>query len=225
MIESRFNSLDYGTKPSTVKQEVVKVNVNPKMVEKYAEAYVREAARCNPVAFEDVALSIEELFNYFKFLLKCRIECLQPEGCRLWRQLKACWIPDFFQFSLSMIGLYIDEAHGLKFVPVYEEEIESIDYLSISEKIRFFTNHGLSATKDAMPRNEMGDPDVMGFVIIDNFTYGRKDTANPITSYVAAFLGLKLVEETTFKMLYRVRYDDVDFICDMLTHDGSVIRC
>lgn len=221
-IKARFMNLNFDTKPSTVKQETVYVTVNPEMFNDYADAYVAEARRINPVAFEELHLTSDELRDYFLYLLICRLESLSPNGCPEWRKLKACYIPDFFQFVLSQIGVYIDQTHGLKFIPKYDGQKPNINYLEISGKIEFYTRFGLAATKDSMPRGNDGDPDTMGFVILGDYVYGRNEIQAPLCSYVAAFLGLKLSEEATFKMLYRVRYDDVEFIKDMLINERSI---
>lgn len=222
MIEARFKNLNFGTKVSTVKQETVEVTINPEMFRDYAQAYVKEALRINPLAFQEIGLTSEELYDYFIFLLISRIESLSPKGCKLWRELKACYIPDFFQFVLTQVGVVIDQASGLKFVPVYSGAKPDVDYLATSSKIEFFTHYGLTACKDAMPRGVEGDLETMSFIIIGDYVYGRNETLTPLCSYVAAFLGLKLSEELTFKMLYRVRYDDVEFIKSMLINERSI---
>lgn len=222
MIQSRFQNLNFGTKVSTVKQEIVEVQVDPVMFRDYAQSYFREAQRVNPLAMKEMNLTVEELEDYFLTLLNARIQSLRPEGCPMWRTLKLCCIPDFLQFALSTIGIFVDQAYGLKVVPVFNYEGKG-NVLDTSAKIEFLMKFGLAAVKDAMPRGIDGDPDVMSLIIINDYVYGRRDDHLPLASYVAAFLGLKLTEETAFKMLYRCRYDDVSFISDMLMHERSIL--
>ena len=229
-----FENLNFGTKVSTVSQETVYVNVDGRMIRDYAQAYIKESRRLNPEAIAEVNLTLDELTQYFKFLLKCRVQSLSPDGLSIWRRIKQCYIPSFFQFVLSQIGIYVDYSYGLKFIPVYDEEVpklksssdegsdEGIDYFATSDKIAFFTHYGLAATRDAMPRNVEGDPDTMGFIISGDYVYGRRIDQHPICSYVAAFLGFKLSEDSAFKMLYRVRYDDVEFIKESLIHEEAI---
>lgn len=218
-----YRNLDFGTKPSTAEIQEVVVTVSGDMVADYAAAYIREAQRLNPLKFQQLELTIEEVENYLLALLAIRIESLQPGGSPNWRSAKQMTIPSFFQFVLAMIGIVTDHIYGLKFIPTFTHEYDIKEMLEISSKIESLIVDGLPASKDAMPRTIEGDKDVMSFVILGSYVFGRTENLAPIASYVAAFLGFKLQEEATFKMLYRVNYEDVAFIRDSLMHERSIL--
>lgn len=229
MSKTSFN-LDFGTKPSTAHLDKIVVYLDPTMLDDYGKAYLKEARRVNPKRFETIFSDTEkaeaDMTRYLQGILAIRLECISPEGCKNWRRAKALQIPAFVQFAISEVGEVIDRTYGLKFIPRMDPEVDTqydIDWmLDFSDNLAAFKDEGLAAEKDAFPRGNEGDPDVMNYVVVDSYVMGRTDTQTPIGSYVAAFLGFKLKEEITFKMLYRVRYDDVDFIRDMLMHTPSI---
>jgi len=223
MLAEPYKNLDFGTKPSTASLEDVVITVDGGMIADYSQAYIREAFRVNPLKAEQLQLTEEELSSYFKGLLSIRIQSLQPGGCKDWRVAKQLTIPSFYQFVLSTIGIVTDHIHGLRFIPEFNADYDIQAMLDTSNKVESLMLDGLTASKDAMPRGIEGDKDVMSFVILGSYVYGRCEDHSPIAAYVAAFLGFKLQEEATFKMLYRVRYEDISFIRDSLTHERSII--
>ena len=111
---------------------------------------------------------------------------------------------------------------GLRFIPTLKHPVEIDKLLTVSDKLRAFIPDGVSLHKDAFPRGTEGDPETMSMAIVGQYVYSQSKDAHPIASYVASFLGFKLMEEATFKMLYRVRYDDITFIKSMLLREESV---
>lgn len=95
--------------------------------------------------------------------------------------------------------------------------------LDTSSRLRAFEVDGVSMHKDAFPRDKEGDQDMMTMAVIGDYVKSMSETPHPIQSYVSAFIGAKLEEEAAFKVLYRVRYDDVKFIRAMLLHEESLI--
>ena len=227
MNDVSFKNLDFGTKPSTVSMETVEVTINPEiMIGDYAKAIINELNRRNPIRFKSTIIDgkslDEELLDYYiKGLLQIRIESLTGTSIN-WRKAKQLAIPVFIQFVLSQVGIVIDHARGLKFQPTLHIEYDIDKLLSISNALEFFMDDGVTMLKDAFPRTPEGDFDVMSMVIVNDYVMGQKDDHHPLSSYVSAFLGLKLKEETAYRMLYRVRYDDVSFITEMLMHERSI---
>lgn len=217
-----FANFNFGTKPTSASFELISVEINPKMMlNDYAKAYVQEFHRRNPARAEAVGLTEEELYDYFVGLIAIRIESVNG-GCKAWREAKQLLIPSWIEFTLSQIGEVVDVDRGLRFIPTLNHPVEIDKLLTVSDKLRAFIPDGVSLHKDAFPRGTEGDPETMSMAIIGQYVYSQSKDAHPIASYVASFLGFKLMEEATFKMLYRVRYDDISFIKSMLLREESV---
>jgi len=213
---SLYQKLNFGTKPTTVDYQEIKVTVNPQVIMKdYAQAYLRELNRRNPDRGKEVGLTEEELFSYFTGLLSLRIQCIN-DVCKEWRRAKSLYIPSWIEFNLTMVGTVIDRDRGLKFTPVMDMACDIQQLLVTSEKLAMFIPDGVVLHKNAMPREKEGHPDVMGMIILQNFIVSQTKLPHPIASYAAAFLGLKLEQEKNFAILYRIRYDDIGLIRDEL---------
>lgn len=219
---TEFN-LDYGTKPTTGKLETVNVEIDPKiMINDFGAAYASELHRRNPLRADQTNLTSEELTEYFTQILALRVQYIHDE-CKVWRQIKQLNIPTWIQFVISQVGRLIDYDFGLKVIPQLDYQIDLNFLLNVSIRLEAFKSDGVTMHKDAFPRSKDGDKDVMSMALIEGFVYSRTKDAHPLQSYVSAFLGLKLIEEQTFKILYRVRYDDVDFIRSMLMTEETLI--
>lgn len=217
-----FPNLNFGTKPTTVGLEVIEVTINPDLlISGYADAYSKELYRRNPGRAQQVNLTADNLYSYFKGCLAIRIESLTG-NCKVWRQAKSLLIPAWIEFTLSQVGVVIDTDRGLRLQPTFSYDYDINELLETSNKLRSFMADGLVLNRDAFPRSDEGDPDTMSMAIIDGFVQSQSRDAHPITSYIAAFLGFKIKEEAVFKLLYRVRYDDVNFISSMLLREGSI---
>lgn len=214
-----FQTLDLGTgAPTSVRMEVVKVEVTAEdMVSDYARAFVREAYRVAPARAEQVKLLESEAIAYAKFLLVKRIECVE-DNCKDWRRLKTLFIPVFLQYALRMIGKVVIRKRGLTLIPDMTDRttITLEEALAISEKIGAFEDD-LQLVQDAMPRDISGDVNVMSTALIAGYVRSMTEVQHVSDTYISAFLGMKLAEEQAFAVLYRVQYDDVDFIRTALT--------
>lgn len=219
--DSSFISIDLGTpKPTAVPNETVEVEITTEtLLADFAKAFVNEAYRVAPLRAEQVKLTAEELNDYCDFLLDERIKCVNHD-CPEWRKLKVLYIPSFIQFCLTMIGEVKQRDRGLTFIPVKSEpsKLSFEEALAISEKIGSFEND-LQIVQDAMPRSDEGDTDVMTSALIAGYVRTIQPVSHVISTYVTAFLGLKLREEMSFKVLYRVQYDDLAFIASALNRD------
>jgi hypothetical protein len=223
--QSKWDHVDFGTKPTTLDIQRISVTINPDiMIKDYAQAYLRECLRVNPVKFEALkaSLTFDAIYEYFCTILKIRIDSCSLNGSEHWRQAKTLYIPEFLQFAISQVGVVIDQTRGLEFVPVMDYDYDIHKAIQMSTIISAFTADGLVAFKDAFPRDSEGDAEVMSFNVVKEYIYSISSKATPIASYVAAFLGLKIKETRDFGQLYRVRYDDIKFITEMLINERGI---
>lgn len=222
MLETQFN-LNYGTQPTTSTIEEIKVKIDPNIfISDYAKAYKSELGRRNPARDAAVDLTIEELQKYFLGILAIRFDQIEGE-CKVWRQAKELYIPAWIQFVISQVGRVVDVEKGLVMIPIYKGEYDINELLDISNKLQVFKPDGVSLLKDAFPRTTDGDKDLMSMAIIDGYVKAMSKIPHPIQSYVSAFLGMQLEKEAAFKVIYRIRYDDVEFIRTMLSHEETLI--
>lgn len=227
MMAQSYENLNFGTVPTTSGSTEIKVTISPElMFSDFAEAYVQECRRRNPIRAQEVNLTEEELENYIEGILAIHVSN-DAKQCKVWRQAKQLYIPTWIQFVISKIGTVWDTTTGRKFVPVFNKVIDESNFnvlLVTSNKLRQFIPDGISMHKDAFPRDTEGDLDFMSYAIIDDYVKSIDKDAHPIASYVAAFVGMKLQEEAAFKILYAVRYDDVSFIRSQLFADDTIIK-
>lgn len=216
-------TFDFGTKPNTLRLEKIEVKVNPqRMLKDFALAYERELYRRNPIRANEAKLDQEQLYKYFCGLLALRIQSIKGES-KFWRQAKNLAIPAWVQFTLATVGQVFDYDRGLELIPTMDDTSVDMSFmLSTSSTLLAFEGDGVHLLLDAMPRDTKGDAEVMSFALIDDYVMGMAKTAHPISSYVAAFLGFELQKGAAFNALYRVRYDDIEFIKSMLMSTKEV---
>jgi hypothetical protein len=215
---STFTNLDLGSaKPISVPMETIEVKVEGDLFGNYAKAFVKEAMRKNPLRAEQVNLTAEEVDAYSRFLLTKRIESVNGV-CSDFRKLKGLYIPAWIQFNLAMIGRVVIRDRGITLMPVedHASQMTLEEAIKVSEKIGMFEDD-LQIVQDAMPRTEDGDLDVMSTALIAGYMRSLNPVKHPMSTYAAAFMGLKLKEEMAFAALYRVQYDDFAFIASALT--------
>lgn len=221
-----FRDLDLGTgQPIATAMETINVEITADdMVADYADAFVTEAERVNPLLAQQVQLSREEMRAYAKFLLAQRVDYVAG-GCREWRRLKALYIPVFLQYAMRMIGRVVIRAQGITLNPVMPDDdtITLDEALVISDKVGAFESC-LQVVQDAMPRDTSGDESVMGTALIAGYVRAIRRVDHVADTYVSAFLGMKLQQEQAFAVLYRVQYDDIEFIRTALTARHELFR-
>lgn len=217
--------MDYGTKVSTSSLETIQVVIDPEvMVRPYASATLTEMHRMNPLKFETLDITEEELFWYFSELVRLRIRQVLNRKVP-WRFMRTLHMPAWIEFSLTGIGEVILADQGLRFLPAENEAGDSVDQeklAKISDILRSFERDGLAVVTNGFAPSINGDAEVMTLCILDGYVRGLDAKSHPVKTYVAAFLGQKIVQENAFKVLYRVRYDDVQFIAASLLHDPKV---
>lgn len=226
--------IDYGTKLSTSELDIIQVSIDPKIIlNDYAKATLVEMQRMNPEKFATLNLTHEALQSYFSYLVKKRVESVRGE-LKEWRQIRNLFMPAWVQFAISCVGEVIVQEFGLKFVPIMDSSVTILglstddftlqDAFIVSDILRSFKVDGLSVLDDGFPRSREGQKDTMTLSLIGGYVKGIWPVSHPIFTYVAAFLGLKILESQTFDNLYRCRYDEVNFISTMLLHDERILR-
>lgn len=221
-METNYSTLDYGTKITTTSMIEVQVGLNPEvMILDFAQAYSDELKRLNPIKARELDITPDDVYYYFQAILAFRIKSINNSS-RDWREGKQLAIPSWIQHTISQIGIVYDRVRGLKFTPTYEFDYDIKKIQTISNNLQAFEKDGLMLHTDAFPREREGNPDVMGMAILDDYVQSVTDKAHPVASYVAAFVGAKLAQEQTFSILYRVRYDDVEFIASQLINDRKL---
>lgn len=222
--------IDYGTRVSTIDMETISVKIDPIVIlQHYAKATTQEMHRMNPERYDSVAdkLLAENLHKYYAFLLAVRVKAVRGE-LKEWRQIRSLWMPAWVQFAISCVGEVILQDYGLKFVPDIDDDYylkyALEDAMEMSNILRAFKVDGLSVMDDGFPRTKEGSKDTMSLALFGNYVRGPWPVSHPIFTYVAAFLGHKIAENAGYQMLYRCRYDEVNFIASMLLNDEKVLR-
>lgn len=204
--------------PTAVPTETVEIQISESdLFSGYAKAFINEMYRVNPLKAEQVELTEGEMVQYIRYLLVKRVETVHM-NCPDFRRLKVLYIPSWIQYNLSMIGEVTLRDRGLKLLPIVDNDniITYDQALIISDKIAAFENE-LQMVRDGMPRSITGDADVMSTAMIDGYVRSLAKVDHVASTYVTAFMGMKLKEEAAFKVLYRVQYDDLEFIASALT--------
>ena len=196
------------------------------MFSDYAKAYYGEIQRRNIRKLESSELSVEELETYFKSLFIIRIKSLGISGFKEWRQARQLYIPAWIQLIISKYGVLNKPEFGIRIVPTIDGNVNVNDLLVTSNKLSSFMDDGMFMVKDGFPRETDGDVDVMMMAVFENQVRGiiRPDNPSPLAQLVTAFTNAKIEQDTTLKALYRISYDDVDFIKSMLLNDRRLVQ-
>lgn len=226
-INDKFSDINYESRPVGISVETVKLCFSKGMFGDYAKAYYHELQRRNPRKLDSTSLTIDELTHYFESLFFIRIKSVNEGGFKQWRQAKLLYIPAWIQLIISQYGILYQPQFGLKIVPFVEQSDINFDtLLDISSRLSSFSDDGMFLTKDAFPREVEGDKDVMTMAVIENEVRGiiRSDTPSPIAQMVTAFTQAQIDKDITLRALYRISYDEVEFIKSMLLNDRRVLQ-
>jgi len=213
-----FQNLDFtGVKPTSVPMDTIEVHIDPAtMIDDYAIAFVNELSRCDPRRFEQAPVSKEEMIKYCRYILRQRIACVN-DACKDWRAIKNLWIPVFIQYAISLVGIVQITERGLTLKPVIDDlpegeaEFTTKEALELSGRIGLYEK-SVQIRLDAMPRDKRGDRDTMSCALIAGYVQSLDEVSHPVATYIAAFLGFTIKKESAFSVLYRLRYDDLEFI-------------
>lgn len=214
-----FTALDLGTgQPTSVPMEVVEVTISiSDLVADFAKSFVDETYRKNTLRAQSVGLTGEEITRYCEYLLSKRIEIVN-NNCKDFRVIKVLSMPSFIQYCLSMVGEVVKRDVGLTMKPVLDKPSDMTldEAIAISKKIDAFSDV-LQIVTDAMPRDRHGNDDVMSSALLAGYVRSMKKVDHVASTYVVAFMDMKLRQETAFSALYRVQYDDINYIASALT--------
>jgi len=226
MSTNKFEDLDYGSRSYGISVEELSLTFNLSMFSDYAKAYYGEIQRRNIRKLESSELSVEELETYFKSLFIIRIKSLGISGFKEWRQARQLYIPAWIQLIISKYGVLNKPEFGIRIVPTIDGTVNVNDLLVTSNKLSSFVDDGMFMVKDGFPRETEGDVDVMMMAVFENQVRGiiRPDNPSPLAQLVTAFTNAKIEQDTTLKALYRISYDDVDFIKSMLLNDRRLVQ-
>jgi len=214
----QFHSLDLGSGPPTsVPMEKVLVSISAEnLLGDYARAFVKECHNRHPLRAKSVGLKQDEVMMYCEFLLQRRVAFVDG-SITDHNRLRNLAIPSFIQYCLENIGIVRKVDRGLMMLPVYDANVISLEEAQvISDKIAAF-EEDLVILFDAMPRSIEGNIEVMSTALIADYVRAQ-EKISPVSSYISAFLGLKLAKENVYASLYRIVYDDVEFIRSALPH-------
>lgn len=208
---------------SPVQLQTVEVEVSvDRIMEGYSKAFIHEANRVNFGLLDRSGLTADELTAYSAYLLTQRVKYVHQD-CPQWRKLSNLWMPAFIQLAISLIGEVVIHEDGLRFIPIMREE-SAMTYEeaeAISNKLYNFYGV-LQVLKNAFPRSIEGDKDVMTCVLINDYVRGYSKVTLVQSSYVAAFLNMRLKEEMKFADLFRQEYDHIDTIANAIVSEPSL---
>lgn len=226
MVEKMSYIPEYGTRVSTSDLEIVKVVMGGSMISNFSIQYACAMQLANPIRYASLDKVPERLHRYLMFLLQTRLDYVNNRRVP-WRELKALFVPWWMAYCLTRIGKYLNRNYGFEVVPDYEPDgadgkYDIQDAHLFSEVLASFKDDGFELVQNAFPSSYEGDPDVMSMVILSSYIHGMKDVTPSVAGYIAGFVDAHLVDETAFKALYRVRYDDLAFIGRMLTTDSKL---
>jgi hypothetical protein len=213
----KFQDIDLGSGPPTsLPMEKVEVVISAEnLLGDYARGFIKRCRERHPLRAESLGITEEEVMKYCEFLLQRRVAFVDGSITDS-RKLKVLAIPAFIQYCLENVGLVRLIDKGLTLVPVFKGKVITLDEaIVISEKIASFETI-TAVVFDAMPRDQYGNQEVMSMALIAGYVRGM-EKVSPVHSYISAFLGLKLAKENVYSCLYRVVYDDVEFIRSALT--------
>jgi len=190
----------------------------------YAKAFIEEAQRVNFNRFRTINLTEEDMEKYIWYLVSERVKFVH-QNCPDWRKLKILYIPAWIQYNLRMIGLVEIREYGLLIDPIIkvpeDKEITFEQAHEISKKLGAM-ERDMQIFDDAMPRSPKGDVDVMTTALISKYIRSIHPVTHVASTYVSAFMGMKIKEEAAFKVLYRIQYDDIDYIRQALTAERQI---
>lgn len=203
---------DYGLDEPTARDLVhIEVLISTEsLLGDYARAFITECTRLNPLLAREVKLKPDVVLQYCQFLVQRRIAIVN-ETITDYHKVRQLLIPYWIENCLAQIGRVWIRELGYLLTPVYphEEVITFEEARAISDQLSFFEDK-LEMARRVMPREREGSPDVMSLALLTAEVVGlREKRSTPQAVVMSRFLGLKLLQESTFEILYRVNYGDL----------------
>jgi len=201
---------EYGLDQPTAKELLtIAVEISAEsLLADYARAFVLECARLNPLLAKEIKLTPDEILTYCEFLVQRRISIVD-ETITDFHKIRQLLIPYWIETCLAQIGHVWIRDLGYLLVPAYRKEVITFEQAKkISDRLSYFEDK-LEIAARVMPKQREGSPDVMTLALVAAEVSGINKKATPQGVVISRFLGLKLLQESTFEILYRVNYGDL----------------
>lgn len=213
-IASKFDGMDlFREKEGNIPLRRIEVVVSASYFkEDIAEGFAHMIKVRDSLKAEQVKLTADELTSLFHYMLTMRVRQVNRQDVP-WKDLKEIILPDYCQYILSLVGIYIDDDHRLEIVPVMDQE-SNLTYdeaLKISRKLRELVDD-FDVVNDCMPRKKSGAQGLMSCLVIDAFIRSYRRDNNNMQVAVAGLLNLKIKEETDILAKYEKVYNDINSI-------------
>lgn len=201
--------------PSPSDYDTLEVIINPEMmVHDYVEAILDQAYAKNKPMADRANITLQELADYFKFLVLKRVEWVNGTATNR-NQLQLMWIPAFIDLVLTDIGIVEVREFGIKIVPTSEESSSDVmtldEALAVSSKLGRFSNY-ITMFRDQFPRKMSGDLEVMSTALLDGYMKSFSPMVTPGARFVSAYLGNQLRQKEVLSALFRVSYEPENFL-------------
>lgn len=172
---------------------------------------------------ENVKLTEDDVIYYLKALLKERIH--QVNGGKVnWSLYNDFLVPSFFAHSLDMIGVCTDDSKGITMIPITTDETVYDDGKLAEIALKFERlKDCIAVVRGPLSRNKCGDVELMSLACIDGTVKAMNSVSHPLKSYLGAFLNIKLVEQVSYSMLYRIQYDQCSTIRNEFRKAGETL--
>lgn len=211
-----------GHTPRSHEKVVVEIT-NDNITRPYVRGFISEMYRMNAVHAKAVGLTEDELTDYINYIVSERCAFINGDY-RARSRNKTMWIPDFVQYVIAMLGRVEKRELGLTLIPVYVgETISQSEAQAISDKIALLQDY-MSVSRNSFPLDEAGDPEVMTTVLMSNTVVAMTPLSHPVHQLVTSFLGMRLKEEAAHGLLYRVQYDDLEYLASVLASIGGKVN-
>lgn len=201
----------------------VKINAT-QMLQDFSNSFYLELSRANDRLVDRVQITAGEIMQYFTGILQLRI--MDVQGGNKFRKYESqMYMPAWIQFSISQIGQVIDTTYGLTFNPTMDfEELDIDTMLKTSSKLKYFRDAGVELLNRAFPRSIQGDANFMTLAVIKGKVASYKEGQSPLSMYLAAFLDSTIEEHMTLRGLYRIEYQDVEYVKRVLETTGGLVK-
>jgi len=174
----------------------------------YSKMFILECAREEPLLAKEVKLTSAEILKYCEYLVYKRVEIVN-ETITDFHKVRQLYLPFWIEECLAHVGKVWIRELGFLLTPVYDAETISYEEARIiSDRLSYFAESVDMANK-VMPRATEGNADVMSLALIAAEVSGMNKRSTPRGAAISRFLGLKLLQESAFAILYRVNYGDV----------------
>ena len=222
-LDQLLTTNDFNGHKNARHDDITVVITDDNIAKPYVHGFISEMYRINPIFSKAIQLSEEELMDYINYLISER--CKQVNGDYHARNRnKNMWIPDFIQYVISMIGIVEKRELGLRMIPEYGSEVISYEQATVVSNKLAQTQDFMSLSRNAFPKDEFGDAEVMTTVLVSTSVKSMNVLTHPVNQLITAFLGMRLKEEAMHGILYRVQYDDLQYLTNVLASIGGKLN-